>query len=160
MFSPHYNFGISITKLVVQNKSFWSSFLQKARGVQRQRLWSPSAEDGTLYPWKRIFWSLKGAMLGCAGNFAQSFMGKKSKLLIENKFSIHFSAREKWFKNYLTAQTIPEKFPVGSFRLSESVCFRSQGTDVPQHRNSIVPRTIYIFWRSVTGALPPYPHNF
>ena len=51
-----------------------------------------------------------------AGNFAQSFMGKKSKLQIENLFSIHFSAREKVFTNCRIVQTIPEKFPVGSFR--------------------------------------------
>ena len=30
-----------------KNKSFWSSFLQKARGFQRQSLWAPSAEGET-----------------------------------------------------------------------------------------------------------------
>jgi len=43
-------------------------------------------------------------------------MGKKSKLQIENLFSIHFSAREKVFTNCQIQRAAPEKFPVGSFR--------------------------------------------
>jgi len=82
----------------------------------RVKLWSPSAEGETLYYLKRIFERSKGALLGCHRQFCPILYGQKSKLQIENLFSIHFSAREKAFTNYRIAQIIPEKFPVGSFR--------------------------------------------
>ena len=42
-------------------------------------------------------------------------MGKKSKLLIENKFSIHFSASEKVFKNQLLVVVNLKNDPVDDF---------------------------------------------
>ena len=48
-------------------------------------------------------------------NFAQSFMGKKSKLQIENKFSIHFSAREKVLENQLSVESNLKNYPVDDF---------------------------------------------
>ena len=50
-----------------------------------------------------------------AGNFAQSFMGKKSKLLIENLFSIPFSAREKVLESRLQAESDLKNYPVDDF---------------------------------------------
>ena len=49
------------------------------------------------------------------GNFAQSFMDKKSKLQIENKFSIHFSAREKVLENQLSVESNLKNYPVDDF---------------------------------------------
>ena len=49
------------------------------------------------------------------GNFAQSFMGKKSKLLIENLFSIPFSAREKGIESRLQAESDIKNHPADDF---------------------------------------------
>ena len=42
-----------------ENKSFWSSFLQKARRFQRQSLWLLVATSEKLLSFKRIFESVK-----------------------------------------------------------------------------------------------------
>jgi len=60
---------------------------------------TPSAKGGTLLSSGAFLKAQQELCSVAIGNFAQSFMGKKSKLQIENLFSIHFFAREKVFTN-------------------------------------------------------------
>jgi len=99
----------------VRNKSFWSSFLQKARRFQRQRLWALTAVSEILLSSGAFSGVRKELCSVAAGNFAQSFMGKKSKLLIENLFSIPFSAREKVLESRLQAESDLKNYPVDDF---------------------------------------------
>ena len=85
-----------------------------------------------------------------AGNFAQSFMGKKSKLLIESR---------------LQAESDLKNYPVDDFWRLESApfsictvacrCALTCGSLWP----TSCPERFYIFLLCVTGVSPPYPHE-
>ena len=84
----------------MKNKKFYSIFFKKLRFPKAEPLVARRNERNTL-AFKLLLSSQKELCSVATGNFAQSFMGKKSKLQIENKFSIHFSASEKVLENRL-----------------------------------------------------------
>ena len=98
-------------KTEVFDRTFFKKFV-----VSRGEAFGRSSQRAKHFIRKSAFLRAQKELCSVAtGNFAQSFMGKKSKLQIENKFSIHFSASEKVLENQLCVQTNLKNYPVDDF---------------------------------------------
>ena len=85
-----------------------------------------------------------------AGNFAQSFMGKKSKLLIESRLQAESDIKNHPADDFWRLELFP-------FYICTDVCRCALTCDCTETASSLY-RFLYLLW-SVTGALPPYPHK-
>jgi hypothetical protein len=100
-------------RLFEEKQKFYSIFFKKLRFPKAEPLVAHRNERNTL-AFKLLLSSQKELCSVATGNFAQSFMGKKSKLQIENRFSICFSVREK-HPLEMDGMHFPEKPPGGRF---------------------------------------------
>ena len=100
--------------MLEQNKSF-TQFFSKNCGFPKGKALGCLPQKAKPLSFKRIFERSKGALLGCRRQFCPILYGQKSKLQVENLFSIHFSASEKVFKNRLCVESNLKNYPVDDF---------------------------------------------
>ena len=104
-----------LTRLEFRKRKVFVHLFQKVVGFKRAKPFDAHRSERKPLLSGAFLRAQKELCSVAAGNFAQSFMDKKSKLQIENKFSIHFSAREKVLENQLSVESNLKNYPVDDF---------------------------------------------